>query len=183
MSRISVHPAAVSSGPGVAKVVPVATASGRALTSSRTEGRAKASEIVAVAAGSVTLSAVAKSLGVSSKQAWKWAQVDQPDAITFGDIIAADPDFAESALLQALAIVRARRNERSLAAPIGIERRVRRVTVAHGRVVECVEDALANDGVIDEDEASSILRASREERTRLEVLEREVIAVAVGARR
>ena len=160
-------------GPGVARAVPEAT-----LTD--VQARDLSASIVSFAAGTTVGQArVAESLGVSRKLVWNWTTPEQPHEIDLRQLLRAEPSFAESVLLQALAAVR-RRLRAELPAEIGIERRARRVTVAHGQVMEAVESAYEDDGAVDADEASDIVRAVREERARLGALEQEAALVAAA---
>lgn len=176
---MSDHREPKSSGPGVAKAVRPATDPGHAR-----KARELAAAIVAFAAlSTVGQSGVARSLGVSTKLVWNWSSPDAPHDIDLQQILMADPRFARAVLQRALAYVESLAVGKPIEpAAIGVDRRARRATVAHGRVLEALEEALA-DGEIDTQEAKAIVKAVREERTRLEALEYEVTLAVAGATR
>jgi hypothetical protein len=177
MSRRSheLQPAAPSAGPGIAKV-------SRGNTRPAHEAAELAANIVALAAASTGGQAgLAESLGVSATLARNFTLSLARNQISLKQILMADPRFAVIVLRQALTHVEAQiAVSEAIPAVIGVDRRARRLGVLFGRLIEAIDEALA-DGKIDRDEAARILKEAEKERAGLAALEQEV-ALAVGSR-
>lgn len=138
----------------------------------RLECRERAARIMATAIQASTQQSVADSLNVHRSAVGQWCDPQHSAALTVGDLMAMPPAVAETAAIAVLEFIRARA-EGAAVVRIGLERRARRATVAHGRVMSAIDEALA-DGVVDADEAREIVRATNEERAAIDALVSEV---------
>jgi hypothetical protein len=145
----------------------------------RAEWRARAAQVVGLAARSESVKAVAQQLGVTHVRVQQWASPRHEAAIALGDVMASPTAVARTALLAALALVDEHAPVKPVPARIGVERRALRAMSAYGRLVEYVEKALV-DGVIGADEAKEIIRAARETSARIDALVQEVAIMATG---
>lgn len=144
-------------------------ANGQRISEDRARQRAHAKSIAREAATETCgIAGVARSLGFKSEtSAAKLCNRDDPMPLVLGDVMAADPAWAELVLSGALAYVRGRVE----ATPASIDRELRMLFRDSGQLSDLLDKALANDGVIDSGEARPCRQSIRQIRRRLDQID------------